>query len=153
MDEIRHTPNPGVGHETSDVNVWAIGRFAIALVAICMISLLLLLGLFKYFQSHEETGVANTVEPRKLFPQPQLQQTPVVDLRTIRVEEDKVLNSYGWVDEKKGLVRIPIDQAIDVLAKRGLRSRALAHEQSPAAAGTPTESGQGVKPQPEGEGK
>ena len=74
-------------------------------------------------QTHEETGGANTVEPRKIFPQPQLQQTPVVDLRTIRVEEDKVLNRYGWVDQKKGLVRIPIDQAIEVFANLWLGAR------------------------------
>jgi hypothetical protein len=121
MDEIRHTPG-GVGHETSDVNIWAIGRFAAGLVIVCLLSLMLLLGLLKFFQSREETSVANTVEPLKEFPQPRLQQTPVVDLRTIRAEEDKMLNSYAWVDQKKGVVRIPIDQAIDVLAARGLGS-------------------------------
>jgi hypothetical protein len=31
-----------------------------------------------------------------------------------------VLNSYGWVDQPKGIVRIPVAQAIDILAKRGL---------------------------------
>jgi hypothetical protein len=123
MDETKHTPNYGVGHETTDVNIWAIGKFLVALVAITMVSLILLLGLFKFFQSREDTSVANTVEPRKLFPQPQLQQTPVVDLRTIRAEEEQYLNSYAWVDQKKGVVRIPIDRAIEVLAQRGLPSR------------------------------
>ena len=46
--------------------------------------------------------MATTVEPTKLFPQPQLQRTPVLDLRAIRAEEDKVLDSYAWVDQKQG---------------------------------------------------
>ena len=64
--------------------------------------------------------VANTVDPTKLFPQPRLQRTPVLDLRAIRAEEDKVLDSYAWVDQKQGIVRIPVALAMDVLAKRGL---------------------------------
>jgi hypothetical protein len=38
-------------------------------------------------------------------------------------EQDKVLASYDWVDEKNGVVRIPIDQAMELLAQRGLPVR------------------------------
>jgi hypothetical protein len=62
-------------------------------------------------------------EPGKAFPQPQLQESEVLDLKAIRVAEDQVLNSYAWMDPEKGVVRIPIDHAIDLLAKRGLPSR------------------------------
>ena|ERR1041384_4373062 len=114
----------GTGHETGDVNVWAVGKFAIALIAIIAVSLGLLIGLFKYFQTRESANpTAVSVDPGKLFPEPRLERTPIPDLRVIRAEEDHVLNSYGWVDPQKGVVRIPIDLAIDVLAKRGLPSR------------------------------
>jgi hypothetical protein len=63
-----------------------------------------------------------TINPVKAFPQPQLQVAPIPDLKAFRADEDKVLNSYAWVDQPKGIVRIPIDQAIDLLAKRGLPS-------------------------------
>jgi hypothetical protein len=56
-------------------------------------------------------------------PEPRLQITPAADLATVRVREDALLNSYGWVDAKSGLVRIPIDRAIEVLAERGLPTR------------------------------
>jgi hypothetical protein len=125
MDETRHPHTPHPGHETTDVNVWAVGKFAIALVIVCTVSLGLLFGLLKYFQSREETSVANTVEPTKIFPEPQLQKTPIPDLRAIRAEEDKILNSYAWVDPKRGVVRIPVAQAIEVLAKRGLPARTV----------------------------
>ena len=123
MDETKHPRDPGVGHETTDVNVWAVGKFAIGLVIVCVVSIGLLFGLLKYFQSREETSVANTVEPTKIFPEPQLQKTPVPDLKAIRAEEDKLLNGYAWVDQPKGVVRIPVDRAIEVLAKRGLPAR------------------------------
>ena len=120
MDENKH---PHIGHETTDVNVWAVGKFAIGLVIVCVVSIALLFGLLKFFQSREETSVANTVEPTKMFPQPQLQKTPIPDLKAIRAEEDKLLNGYAWVDQPKGVVRIPVDRAIEVLAQRGLPSR------------------------------
>jgi len=120
--EHGHGASPG--HETGDVNVWAIGRFGIALVAIIAISLVLLVGLFKFFQAREAaTPVAVNVDPTKLFPEPRLQRTPVPDLKTIRAEEDQMLNSYGWVDPQKQLVRVPIGVAIDILAKKGLPAR------------------------------
>jgi hypothetical protein len=123
MDETRQPHTPHAGHETTDVNVWAVGKFAIGLVIVCVVSIALLFGLLKFFQSREETSVANTVDPVKLFPQPQLQKTPILDLKAIHAEEDKLLTGYAWVDPKQGIVRIPVDRAIEVLAKRGLPTR------------------------------
>jgi hypothetical protein len=121
MDEHNRAPHPG--HETTDINVGAVGKFGVALMAVTLLSLVLLFGLMKYFQSRETTAVVKTVDPAAVFPQPQLQVAPTPDLKTFRAEEDKVLSSYGWVDQPNGVVRIPIDQAIEVLAKRGLPSR------------------------------
>src|SRR5260370_39425329 len=67
MDETRHPHDPRFGHETTDVNVWAVGKFAIALVVMCVISLALLWGLLRYFQSEQATSMATTVEPTGVF--------------------------------------------------------------------------------------
>jgi hypothetical protein len=67
-------------------------------------------------------------EPAKAFPQPQLQETELQDLKTMRAEEERVLHSYAWVDPEANVVRIPIDRAIDLLAERGLPSRPQAGE-------------------------
>src|SRR5665647_2467648 len=107
MDETKHALNPQIRHETTDVDVWAVGKFGIGLVIVCVVSIALLFGLLRFFQSQEETPRAITVEPVKIFPEPQLQKTPVLDLKAIRADEDKLLNSYAWVDPKKGIVRIP----------------------------------------------
>jgi hypothetical protein len=49
-------------------------------------------------------------------------------LKAIRAAEDQVLNGYAWMDPEKGVVRIPIDRAIDLLSERGLPSRPQAGE-------------------------
>jgi hypothetical protein len=132
MDENnQHTPP--AGHEETDINEWAVGKFSIALLLVTISALFLLFGLFRYFLSREggppsgRSQVAAS-EPAKAFPQPQLQKTEVLDLKTIRAAEDQVLNSYAWIDPEKGVVRIPIDRAIDLLAERGLPSRPPAGE-------------------------
>ncbi len=33
------------------------------------------------------------------------------------------MHSYGWVDQPAGVVRIPIDRAMELLAQRGLPTR------------------------------
>jgi hypothetical protein len=123
MDETKHTQTTHPGHETTDVNVWAVGKFAIGLAIVCIVSIVLLFGLMKFFQSREETSVASAVEPTRLFPEPRLQKSEIPDLEAIRAAEDKLLNSYAWVDQPKGVVRIPVERAIEVLAQRGLPSR------------------------------
>jgi hypothetical protein len=126
MDENnQHTPR--AGHEETDINVWAVGKFAVALVLVAVATLFLLFGLYRYFLSREGgppagRSQAAASEPGKAFPQPQLQETEVLDLKSIRAAEEQVLNSYAWMDPEKGVVRIPIDRAIDLLAKRGLPS-------------------------------
>ncbi len=49
-----------------------------------------------------------------------------------RDREAAELESYGWIDRKSGIVRIPIDRAMDLLAQRGLPTRAT---NRPAAVG------------------
>ena len=52
-------------------------------------------------------------------------QSPSVGeaLKQLRATEDAILTTYGWVDRKGGIVRIPIDRAIDLLAQRGLPTK------------------------------
>jgi hypothetical protein len=73
-------------------------------------------------------------------PEPRLEANPLVPRMRVRAEEDWVLQSYGWVDEKAGVVRIPIDRAMDLLAERGLppaKPMAAAPTLPPHPGGTP----------------
>jgi hypothetical protein len=65
-------------------------------------------------------------------PEPRLQTLPLADIRAQRREEHEVLTSYGWVDEKRGIVRIPIEDAMRLVAERGLPVAGKAPAPSPS---------------------
>jgi hypothetical protein len=146
--------NPEVHHEASDINVWAVGRFAIGLGIVCVLTLFIMFGLFRYFRfttgGPMPTSELN-VDARALPPAPRLQQTPILDLKEMRDAEDKVLNSYGWIDQPHGVVRVPVAQAMGMLAQRGLPARPQNGPQSASTAVVPRESGLGpIMTQPGG---
>jgi hypothetical protein len=136
------------GFEQSDVNVIAVGKVAIALVLVTILAMALLVGVFNYFKT-KEGGEAISVDPAKVFPEPQLEKTPIPDLKAIRQAEDQVLNTYGWVDQQKGVVRIPISKAMDMVVAKGLPVRAAAPPNTDTVS-MPTESGLGPKLLPPG---
>lgn len=51
---------------------------------------------------------------------PALQTRAEADLATFRRSQDKALTTLGWVDQKAGTVRIPIDDAMKIVAAKGL---------------------------------
>lgn len=54
------------------------------------------------------------------FPQPRLERNERLEINQFRLKEEQVLNSYGWVDQKAGVVRIPVERAMELVAQRGL---------------------------------
>jgi hypothetical protein len=59
-------------------------------------------------------------------PAPRLEAQPGQDLAAYRDFERAKLSTYRWVDRQAGVVAIPIDQAMDVLAQQGLPARQAA---------------------------
>jgi hypothetical protein len=57
------------------------------------------------------------------FPQPRLETDERREINDFRLGEEQTLNSYGWVDENAGVVRIPITKAMQLIAQRGLPTR------------------------------
>jgi len=60
---------------------------------------------------------ASVAATQPYFPAPREQPNPLVDLQALRASEEAELNSYGWIDKSTGVVRIPIDRAIDLLTQ------------------------------------
>lgn len=50
-------------------------------------------------------------------PNPHLQVNPKIDLAEKLSKERQQLNTYGWVDRDHGIVHIPIDRAMELIAK------------------------------------
>ncbi len=70
-----------------------------------------------------ESGPTLESDIHQLPPKPRLQTDSLEDLRQLHEREDALLLHYGWVDQSKGRVRIPIDRAMALLVERGLPSR------------------------------
>src|SRR5579863_1892928 len=121
--------NPSVSHETRDINVFQVSAFGIGLLLSCIVVVFLMWAMFDFlFHREDEKNKSNPAalmmnERPKLPPEPRLQAEPKVYLKDLRADEDAILSSYGWIDPNKGIVRIPIDQAIDIVAQKGLPSK------------------------------
>ena len=121
MEHAAHSPN-GAGHEQSEVSVRVIiVSLAVLLLGALMVCFLVV-GIFQYF--HHENQVDQIVKntQQQIPPEPRVEEHPAEQLVTIRARENHVLTTYAWVDQKNGVVRVPIAQAIDMLAKQGVQS-------------------------------
>jgi hypothetical protein len=75
------------------------------------------------------------------FPSPQLEIDERTQLDQIRLQEEETLATYGWVDQKAGVVHIPIERAMDLIAQRGLPTRSQEN-----AGQNQSDKGKGSKP-------
>jgi len=144
--------NPADRHERRDVNVLAVSKFGIGLALLCIASFAIVVGVFRYLE-HVTEGVPAgrqnaAIDARERPPAPQLEETPALDLEREQAAEQELLHTYGWIDKQAGVVRLPIDRAIDLVAQRGLPSRAAAPPVSSVS--DPTEGGLGPKVQQQG---
>ena len=147
---------PGTGHaytqhgvETGqidrEINVRSIVWMGVALVVVTLVVHLLIWGLLRGFDKLDDrrdvplTPIeASSPQPQD-FPLPRLQTTPEQDLRVIREEEDRLLGRASWVDRQGGVMRVPVDVAIDVIARRGVAPGVVGG--TGAAAGVPAAEG------------
>jgi hypothetical protein len=111
-----------VGHETTDASAFYVGLFALGLAIMIALVLPFLVWLFWRFEASAERAdpVQSAVAADQLPPAPRLQAQPSVDLAKLRHDEDERLGSYKWIDQQQGIVQLPIDRAIDLLAEQGL---------------------------------
>ncbi len=137
----RHA-NPHVSHERGDVNVFQITGFGIGLVISCIVVVFAMWAMFAYLAKREDSKnapvpAAMSQERQRVPPEPRLSGMaleangqvsvhpvyPRIELKELREDEEAILSNYAWVDPDHGIVRIPIDQAIDIVARKGLPSR------------------------------
>lgn len=117
------------GYEPRDI----LGRRNVAifftiLTVLVMISIWLSLELFSYFEEHsvaKKFGALQTTEEggQGLPPVPRLQDKPTLEMVQLRSMEEEILSNYGWVDKKAGIVHVPIERAMDMLAQSPPPSR------------------------------
>lgn len=130
-ERVQEAEPTGRSHEDRDVRLWPLMISGVSLAVIAGLSLLAMWWLFDYFVARQmrlQTDLHPLLETRRLPPEPRLQISPQVDRRAILTNERSILDSYGWVDRQAGVVRIPIERAIELLTERGLPSRQADHQ-------------------------
>lgn len=120
-----HDPHPKAEAFDREINVRFIAKMVIGLVVVALVVHLLMWWLIKGFNRFDDTRAAApqplpeaNIQPPP--PEPRLQTSPEEDLRMMRAQEDSLLGQPGWVDQRQGTVRIPIEVAMEVIAGRGL---------------------------------
>ncbi len=116
----------GQKHETYAINARPLLISGLLLVLLGGTSFFLMDRLLVYFEARQQqldSQPSPLAETRPLPPEPRLQVTPVQDLQTLHTEEEHQLNTYAWVNKEAGIVRLPIERAIELVAERGLPVR------------------------------
>ncbi len=135
MDErAGEVERPKRGYEDSEVSLGRLFAFAAGVAGLVIFGVVASAVVFRFFVRHQPLGPpASPFENvRELPPAPRLQTEAPQDLRHYRAEQDRILESYGWVDQKANIVRIPVDRAMDILLQKGYPVRSSA-----APAGSP----------------
>ena|SRR5579883_1127108 len=119
--------HPSVDYERRDVNARAILYLAIAFIIIAIILHFAVGLVWKEFAENqrEQNFAPSTFVGGRQFerpPQPQLQVSDEADMERLRAAQREELNSYGWFDRERGVVRIPIEQAMKTIAQKGLQA-------------------------------
>lgn len=114
--------HPTGGHETREVNIKLILLSTLGMVILVLVVCFVTVGIFNYLSSTQaQPERANElVRPMELPKAPRVQEHPWEEYKVLHADEAHVLNSYAWVNEADGTVRIPIDRAIDLVAAQGL---------------------------------
>ncbi|MEW5959608.1 MAG: hypothetical protein AB1801_17935 [Chloroflexota bacterium] len=115
--------NPKVNFERSDMYLGQVALFGVAVIILILLTMLIVFGMMRGFKSYQTTSAPTPLlQLRPTPPNPRLQPNPIDglsaedQLKILREKEEEILTSYGWVDPQAGLVRIPIERAIELLA-------------------------------------
>jgi len=129
-----HETNPQMEFERED---WKPRRVYTFLVALAIAGILVHIGLWglyrvldRYNATHQpppnplvesraDTRDVSPEEPQR-FPEPRLEKNERLEINDFRLREEQTLNTYGWVDQKAGVLHIPIERAMQLIAERGL---------------------------------
>jgi hypothetical protein len=143
MDMTDETKNENAaghgGFERQDLQPSGILYFLLGVAMLLLISILGIRGVYAFLDRREKalqppvnplvTNVPTDTRhiapgyPQSVFPDPKLEENERGQLNGILLQQEDALYSYGWIDEKAGTVRIPIERAMDLIAQRGLPVR------------------------------
>jgi len=145
MDKPHDASANTSGYETRDANAGGVFKFLVGLGIVLIVAALVCWGMFRYFSAHDVNQAASDspfANTRQLPLGPQLQVNPREDWLKFREEQEQALETYAWENRTAGTVRVPIEEAMELLVKKGLPVQGAPAPQAPPAGAK--------KPAPEG---
>jgi len=103
-------------HEQTDFRTTGIAWLAAGLALFVVATPLLMPLIFPQSMQHRKP----LAPPALVANAPGLEVMPREDFRKIERSHAAFGSSYGWTDRSRGIVRIPIARAMELLAERGL---------------------------------
>jgi hypothetical protein len=139
-DEKIRRHNLDTGYEHEDLSPQGVFYFMGGVAVLGVVIYFILIGMYRYLDNYDRThqppsnpmAATTGVDPQTMnyrqildqaqqtFPKPVLEHSEQTQYMEELKKENEILGSYDWVDQKNGVVRIPIDRAMDLLAQRGL---------------------------------
>lgn len=103
-------------HEATDIHTGRALRIAMALVAVILLASAAA-WFFPPRFSAEQEGVSSSsfTEQKSAESLPRAQISPSRDLAEVMAKQRRILHGYGWIDRNTGVVRIPIQRAMEQL--------------------------------------
>lgn len=169
-ETVNHGPNGhGVEFEHEDLSTRGVFAFMIGLAVTAVIIYFIINGMYAFLDKYEKAQMktasplvpSNEVSSRRIeyapgqgdYVEKQFKDNgaPLLEidergqLRKFVMDQEKQLNSYGWVDEKAAVAHIPIQQAMDLLVQRGLPVKPEGSVNVPAAKGPAASKGTAKK--------
>ena len=135
VDKLPPEGNIPPAYEASYLNLWTIILSGVGLLVVIGIVLALTAVLYSLFGFRGAAPGAPsplTLEDA-VIPGPRLQVAPQEELLQLRSTQQARLDSYGWIDEERGIAHIPIEQAMQIIAEQGLPDSGVIVQPEPAA--------------------
>ena len=140
MSEEKQGTANNSGFEKEDMSPLGIFYFMAGLAIVVVVIYFILVGMYRFLDAYDRThqapvnpmAIKTGIDPQTMsskeirdkaeatFPKPVLEYSEQTQFVKELATQDETLASYDWVDQKAGIVRIPIDRAIDLVAERGL---------------------------------
>lgn len=136
-DDLNNQLTNHEGFEREDLSSRSVMYFMAGLAIFAAVIYVIVFGMYHFLDTYQKTHQAAisplvtpqadtrnaTEENTKTFPQPRLEENERSQLRDVIQDQDRKIETYDWVDKDKGIVKIPIERAMDLLVQRGLPVR------------------------------
>jgi len=116
--------NPEIAFEREDIRATPVLRFlvgiAVTTTVVCFLLLAFYKGMRSYVASLQPPPPHMKFEADRQPDGPKLLTQEPEDLAKVMDAQRALLTSYAWVDKERGIVRIPVEDAMKLVAEQGV---------------------------------